>query len=58
MVAKRDKENMTNEPEYPDCFFCAPCICDDECDCTNGKCWYCGHSVTVKPNQKVINNDK
>lgn len=29
--------------DFPDCAFCAPCRCDDECGCVEAGCWACGH---------------
>ena len=29
--------------DFPDCTFCAPCRCDDECGCVGTGCWACGH---------------
>ena len=29
--------------DFPDCAFCAPCRCDDECGCAGAVCWACSH---------------
>src|SRR6266508_4178064 len=32
-----------NNGDFPDCRFCGPCRCDDECGCAFGPCVTCGH---------------
>ena len=39
MSAASDKPKQ----DFPDCAFCAPCRCDDECGCVGAGCWACGH---------------
>lgn len=37
--------SASNGADFPDCGLCAPCaMCDDECSCFPGPCWWCGHS--------------
>jgi hypothetical protein len=50
MNANIDKQIAAPQKEDPDCADCAPCGCDDECDCTPGPCDMCGH--TKKPSEE------
>lgn len=51
----RSSKFISAEPiaqDFPDCMFCAPCRCDDECDCIPGPCPMCRHSV--QPEAKIL----
>ena len=43
-----------SDDEFSDCMGCAPCRCDDECDCTpNDACGWCGHKFGEHDHERV-----
>ena len=53
MTETSEAKGTPKEQEFPDCAFCGPCRCDDECGCAGSVCWACGHWFD-KPSGKVF----